>query len=109
MDNKIPTYRVGEKFAGQNLALGGGKLPFMFDGSIGTAPILLAKFEYDSVHILNDSPDTIYFSLDGGSKYMRIFSSEVFLYDLCTASTELWMYSAASASAVRVILWNQKG
>lgn len=83
------------------------KYPFIFNGTITTTPRLLAKYDYDSIELCNDSQEDVFFSLDGGQTYQLAQKLEVRVWDKCTFSEQFWIFCGANTAAVRVTLWRQ--
>jgi hypothetical protein len=102
------TYRIGEKIKTGNDAVRAQRNPpFIFNSLLGTDPKKLCMYEYDTVQVVNDSGNDIYFSLDGGRQYFRLGSTESLTWDECTNSLEFWAYAANANSAVRISLWKR--
>lgn len=101
---KTQIFRIGELARVKNVR----KHPFIFNGTINTAPRMLAKYDYDTLEICNDSNEDVFFSLDGGQVYQLAKKLEMRIWDRCTFSEQFWVYCGANTAAIRVTLWRQE-
>lgn len=101
------TYRMGELVSQGGSSVPAKTAPFIFVGLIQVDPLLLARFEYDTVFIANDSVNTLSFSMDGGRTYMDLLKTEVIVWDRCTSSEDLYVKASAINTKIRVALWKE--